>query len=414
MGALEVTKSQGHKVTRNKLQVPGKIADSFLQEALTDLESKGLIRNLRQVEGAQGREISLDGRKLLNFCSNNYLGLADDPRLRQAAIDSITKEGLGSGASRLVCGNMASHTALEEKIARFKGAEGCLLFSSGYMANVGIISSLFDRGDIIFSDKLNHASIVDGILLSQAEFKRYPHNDMETLEGWLKNAQAYKKRAIITDSVFSMDGDIALLDRIVQLAEKYHALVMVDEAHAFGVLGNHGRGLVEHFGLEKSVDIQMGTLSKAAGSFGAYVCGSKTLISYLINRARSFIYTTAMPPAVAAASLRAIEIIESEPELRSRLAKNSRYMLEELKRMGFDTLESRTPIIPVVVKDSAKAVQFSQKLFEAGIFVQAIRPPTVPVHTARLRVTVMASHFQEDLEFALENFKGIGQELCLI
>ena len=386
----------------------------FLEKSLQDLKTKGLRRHLRSVDGSQGREIIVDGRKVLNFCSNNYLGLADDPRLKQAAMECLQKEGIGSGASRLVCGNMQAHRALEEKIAQFKGAQSCLVFSCGYMANIGIISSVFGRGDIIFSDKLNHASIVDGILLSGAAFKRYPHKDMNVLEEWLKESGDFKKRGIITDSVFSMDGDIAPLDQIVELAQKYDTIVMIDEAHAVGILGEKGTGAAEYFGLDKKIDIQMGTLSKAAGVFGAYCCGSKSLIDFLINCARSFIYTTGLPPFVAACARRAIEIIEEEPHRRTRLAKHSEYVRRELNRMGFDTLESQTPIIPILVKDPNRAVEFSRKLFESGIFVQAIRPPTVPMNTARLRLTVMATHQQNDLDFVLEEFQQTGKELCLI
>ena len=387
--------------------------NDFLEESLAELEQNGLKRQLRPVKGSQGRKINIDGKNVLNFCSNNYLGLADDPRLSAAAITAIQEEGFGSGASRLVCGNMSAHTELEKKIAAFKGAERCLLFSTGYMANVGIISSLFDREDMIFCDRLNHASIIDGILLSQAKWKRYPHNDMKALEEMLKTS-AGKKKVIITDTVFSMDGDIAPLDKIVALAEKYECWVMVDEAHGLGVLGKNGRGAAEHFDVEDKIDIQMGTLSKAAGSFGAYCCGSAKLIDYLINRARSFIYTTGMPPAIAAASMKAIEIIEQEPALRQRLWQNTEYLLQGLKKLGFDTLQTQTPIIPVVVKESEIAVQFSQKLFERGIFVSAIRPPTVPQHTARLRVTVMATHEKPDLDLVLTQFEAIGKELCLI
>lgn len=386
----------------------------FIEESLKDLETKGLKRHLRLIEGSQGREIIVDGRRVLNFCSNNYLGLADDPRLKQAASESIEKEGIGAGASRLVCGNMQAHRGLEEKIAQFKGAEDCLVFSTGYLANVGIISSLFERGDIIFSDKLNHASIVDGMVLSGAAFKRYPHRDMNVLEEWLKESGGFKKRGIITDSVFSMDGDIAPLDQIVELAQRYNAIVMIDEAHALGILGKKGTGAAEYFGLEKEIDVQMGTLSKAAGVFGAYCCGSKLLIDFLINCARSFIYTTGLPPFVAACAQRAIEIIEEEPQRRTRLTQHSEYMRRELNRMGFDTLASQTPIIPILVKDSSRAVNFSKKLFENGIFVQAIRPPTVPANTARLRLTVMATHQRSDLDFVLEKFQQVGRELCLI
>jgi len=384
--------------------------EEFLKTFLTRLQEKKLARTLKSVTGAQGSHAVVDGKKVINFCSNNYLGLADDPRLIDAARKSLKAEGLGAGASRLICGNMASHRQLESKIAAFKNTERCLVFSSGYMANVGILSALCDRGDVILSDKLNHASIVDGILLSRSEFKRYAHKDMSSLEELLKESQNYKKRLIVTDSVFSMDGDVAPLKEIVRLAKKYQAMVMVDEAHSFGVLGAHGRGLVEELGVEEDIDIQMGTLSKAAGSFGAYCCGSKALIDFLINKARSFIYTTAMPPSVAAASSKAIEIIEQEPERRKKLLKNAMLMRKGLQALGFHTMDSVTPIIPVLLKDASTALFFSQKLFDQGILAQAIRPPTVPEHTARLRVTVMATHSKEDIKKALNAFGEIKKE----
>lgn len=386
----------------------------FLENTLSDLTERGLRRAVRTIEGSQSREIVIDGRKVLNFCSNNYLGLADDPRLGEAARESISKEGFGSGASRLVCGNLTSHTRLEERMAEFKGTEHCLLFSTGYMANVGIISSLYGRGDVIFSDKLNHASIIDGILLSGAEYKRYAHADVESLEAMLKAASATAKKVIITDSVFSMDGDIAPLPEIVALAKQYGCSVMVDEAHSFGVLGKNGKGAVEHFGLEGKIDIQMGTFSKAAGSFGAYCCGSQQLIDYLINKARSFIYTTGLPPSVAAASLKGVEIIAQEPQRREKLWENTTFLQQALKELGFDTLNTKTPIIPVLVKDPELSVRFSEKLFAAGVFVSAIRSPTVPANMARLRVTVMATHTLEDLKMFLSSVEKIGKELCLI
>ncbi len=383
-------------------------------EELAALETQGLKRRLRDMTGAQGRKIILDGKEVLNFCSNNYLGLADDPRLREAASECIKEEGVGSGASRLVCGNMAAHRELEETIARFKGTQSCLTFSTGYMANVGIISSIFGRDDLILCDRLNHASIIDGIILSQAKFKRYPHNDMEALEEMLCSATGFRRRGIITDSVFSMDGDLAPLDRIVALAEKYDCLVMIDEAHALGVMGKNGKGLAEHFSVEDKIDIQMGTLSKAAGSFGAYCCGSKELIEFLVNKARSFIYTTALPPAVAATSKKAIEIIRDEPMLRQKLLANTDYFHKAILAMGFNTLSSQTPIIPIVVGESAVAVEFSKRLLEEGIFVSAIRPPTVPAGTARLRLTVMTTHTREDLDCVLEKLKIIGRSLNII
>jgi len=375
---------------------------SFLEKDLEELKASGLYRSLKEVGSSQSREIILNGKRVLNFCSNNYLGLADDERIKQAAIKSIQEDGFGSGASRLVCGTMRAHTKLEEKLAHFKKTQAALLFSSGYMANTGIISALVGREDVVFSDKLNHASIVDGIILSRAKFFRYAHNDMQSLERALKGAGNFKKRLIVTDTVFSMDGDRANLPEIVHLARRYEAMVMVDEAHAFGVLGENGSGLVEQEGLGGKIDVQMGTFSKAAGCFGAYVCGSKILCEYLINHSRSFIYTTALPPSLASAASVAIDIIEQDKLRRQKVLDNAQYLRDGLKRKGFDTLESTTPIIPIVFKTPQKALEASQYLFQQGIFVQAIRPPTVPVNTARLRVTVMATHTREDLDLFLD------------
>ena len=387
---------------------------TFLEETLASLEAKNLRRRLRLPDSWPWPRIVFEGKEVLNFCSNDYLGLADDERLSQAAQEAMKTQGFGAGASRLVCGNMKAHAELEKKIAEFKGTESALLFSSGYMANVGIISGLFGRNDIIFSDKLNHASIIDGIILSQAEFKRYPHRDVDALEGMLKSVTGFKKRVIITDSVFSMDGDLAHLDRIVELAKKYDCAVMIDEAHALGVIGKKGKGLIEHFHLEGQIDIQMGTLSKAVGAFGAYCCGSQELIDVLVNKARSFIYTTGLPPAVAAAAKMGLEIIESEPQLRQRLWENTFFVHERLKELGFKTLDSQTPIIPLLTGDSDLALKFSQKLFDAGILISAIRPPTVPQNTARLRLTVMATHQRKDLECLLEKLEKVGRELDVI
>ena len=385
-----------------------------LKEELINLEKKGLLRKLPLLEGSQSSKVTIDGKSVLNLCSNNYLGLADDERLKQAASRAIAKYGLGSGASRLVCGNMLLHQELEGKIAKFKKSQKALLFSTGYMANLGIISSLVGKDDIVFSDRLNHASIIDGIILSRASLKRYHHKDTKNLERLLEDAQDFKKKLIITDTVFSMDGDIAPLPEIIRLAKKYNALVMVDEAHATGLLGKNGAGVVEYFGLEGQIDIQMGTLSKAVGTFGAYCCGSSDLIDYLINQARSFIYTTAMPVGICASSIKAIQIIQDEPGLREKLLNNAEYLRRNLKGLGFNTLDSQTPIIPILVKDTFLTMKFSQELFNEGIFVQGIRPPTVSQNTARLRVTVMAMHSRADLDFVIDKFKKIGEQLCLI
>lgn len=388
--------------------------NEFLDEELKDIQSRGLKRKLRLVTGSQGSEIVIEGKKCLNFCSNNYLGLANDPRLTEAAHLAMKEEGFGAGASRLVCGNMSAHQKLEKKIIEFKKCDAALLFNTGYMANVGVISSLFNRSDWIFSDKLNHASIVDGIKLCEANFRRYPHNDMEGLERVLQTTPAKGKRCIITDTVFSMDGDVARLPEIVKLAKQYNCLVMIDEAHGVGVMGKNGRGLAEHFDVEKDIDIQIGTLSKAMGSFGAYCTGSRKLIDYLTNTARSFIYTTALPPSVAAASMEAISIIQHDPSLLKNLWDNTHYVKSRLEDMGFDTMNSQTPIIPILVKDNEKAVDFSTRLLDQGIYVSAIRPATVPVDTARLRLTIMASHSRENLDTLCETLKQTGKDLCLI
>jgi 8-amino-7-oxononanoate synthase len=378
-----------------------------LRVELDQIRTNGLYRSLREVSSPQGREIILDGKKVLNFCSNDYLGLAADQRLAIAAQVSMTRSGFGSGASRLVCGNMTEHVRLEKEIAQHKKTEAALVFSSGYMANVGVITALCSREDIIFSDRLNHASILDGSVMSRAELQRYPHNDMAALEDMLARAPGSRRKLIVTDTVFSMDGDVAPLKELVRLAKTHGAWLMVDEAHAYGVFGPTGAGLVEAEGLGNDVLIQMGTLSKAAGSFGAYVAGSQELIDYLINSARSFIYSTAMPPAVAAASRVAVKIIHDEPGRRERLHRNADRLRGELQKLGFDTLKSASPIIPVVVGGSDRAVELSKQLLERGVFVSAIRPPTVPKGAARLRVTVTAAHTQEDIDRCLEAFASV-------
>ncbi len=385
-----------------------------LSNILGELEQQGLKRALRDTQSAQGPRIQFDDREVLNFCSNNYLGLANDSRLGQSIVESIQREGFGSAASRLVCGNMPSHRALEERMARFKGTEACLTYSSGYMANVGIISSLFGKDDIIFSDRLNHASIVDGIRLSGATLKRYRHLDMEHLDQLLESTSALRNRCIITDSVFSMDGDVAPLDKITEIAQRHDCQVMIDEAHAFGVMGDHGQGCAHHFGVQDQIDIQMGTFSKAAGSFGAYVCTSRLIRDFLINRSRSFIYTTGLPPLVTAASLKAVEIIEEDQSLRQKLWDNTHYMRAALRLAGFNTLSSSTPIIPILIPDPDVCVTFSRRMFDQGILISAIRPPTVPKGTSRLRLTVMAAHTKTDLDLTLNRLQNVGKDLGVI
>jgi len=380
---------------------------SYLQKDLQELEGLGIYRILKMVDSPQGREIMLEGKQVLNFSSNDYLGLANDARIKKAALEALDEYGFGSGASRLICGNMSPHERLEEDLALLKKTQRALLFSSGYMANTGIIPALMDRHSIVLSDKLNHASIVDGIILSRAKQMRYPHADMHALQKLLEGIPSGKRKLIVTDSVFSMDGDRAPLKEIIDLAHRYEAMTMVDEAHAFGALGPNGGGLVEELALEGQVDVQMGTLSKAAGCFGAYACGTKVLREYLINKSRSFIYTTAMPPLLAQAARAALKIILEGSQLRRHLQENADYLRVNIQSMGFDTMNSSTAIIPILVKDPQVALAMSKQLLRQRIFVQAIRPPTVPVGTARLRLTVMATHTKEDLEQLLQGLRNL-------
>lgn len=381
----------------------------FIKKELEELKENSLLRELRFIDGPQDRYIFIDKKRLINFSSNDYLGLANDERLKEAAIEATKIYGVGSGASRLVSGSQSLHRQLEEKLTEFKG-KPVLLFNSGYSANLGIISSLATRDTIIFSDRLNHASIIDGIILSQAEFKRYKHNDMDDLKAQIKRHSDYSKKIIITDTVFSMDGDLADLNAIVELAKKYDCLSIVDEAHATGVFGKKGSGLVSELGLENEIDIQMGTLSKAAGSFGAYVSARKEVIDYFINKARAFIYTTALLPAICAASIKAIEIIEGDNELRNKLWNNVNYFKEKISKTKFNIGNTQSSIIPIIIGDADKALKASKKLFENGLFVQAIRPPTVPNRSSRLRITITAKHTREDIDALLGMLKYIEDD----
>jgi 8-amino-7-oxononanoate synthase len=381
------------------------MAGNFVEEELQRLREQGLYRNLRRVEGEQGPMLMLDGREVVNFSSNNYLGLANHPALRAAAVAAIERYGCGSGASRLISGNMTLHEELEAKIATLKGTESALVFNSGYQANIGILSVLAREGDLIFSDALNHASIVDGCRLSRAETVIYPHSDLFRLEDELRKAPAKGRKLIVTETLFSMDGDEARLAEIVDLAERYGALVVVDEAHATGAFGPNGAGVVAKLGLAERVSIQIGTLGKALGGFGAYVAGDKKLRELLINRSRSFIFTTSLPPAVMAMALAAIEILYKEPERRLALWHNCRALREALKRLGFSLGDSQSQIQPLVIGEAQKCMAFSERLLEKGVFAQGIRPPTVPAGTSRLRITVMATHTHEHIHKALKAFE---------
>ena len=374
----------------------------YISDELERIEKSGLYRELNIVESAQGTHLEIKGKTYLSFCSNNYLGIANNPLVIKAVKDAVGKYGWGVGASRLVSGNMRLHEVLEGEISKFKGKEASIVFPTGYMANIGAISSLVSKGDLVICDKLNHASIIDGCRLSGADFRVYPHCDMKKLENILKKATKYSRKLIVTDTVFSMDGDIAPLPDIVRIAHKYKAMVMADEAHGTGVFGKRGGGVVEHFNLSKKVDIVMGTLSKAVGSLGGYVTGGTDLINFLRNKARPFMYTTALPPAVCAASIAGINLIQENPSLRTSLWNNVRYLKKELELLNFNVIPSESPIIPIMIGDAKKAVDMSKLLYKKGILIPAIRPPTVPARSSRLRMTVMSTHTRKDLERLLE------------
>jgi len=387
---------------------------SKITESLNRLKAKGLYRVLRTIESAQGAKVLIEGKELLLLCSNDYLGLANHPKVREAAKTAIDSYGFGSGASRLVSGSMNPHSMLEERLAEFKGTEAALLFNSGYAANTGIIPALAGREDMIFSDRLNHASIVDGCRLSMAEVRRYRHADAWHLEELLK-ARDSGGKLVITDAVFSMDGDMAPLPEMAALAKKYNSMLMIDDAHGMGVLGAGGRGTAEEMGLDPGdIDIHMGTLGKALGGFGAYVAGSRELIDYLINSARPFIYSTALPPSTAAAALAALDIVTGEPKRRERLKENADFMKNGLAGLGFDTGDTKTPIIPLMAGSAERACSMMEALLEEGIFAQAIRPPTVPEGRARIRVTVTSEHSMDDLEMALGAFEVAGKKAGLL
>ncbi len=362
----------------------------ILKKALTEIKNKGRYRTLKIISSKPDQKIVLNGKTVLNLCSNNYLGLSGHPELIKAEIEYSKKYGAGSTGSRLITGTMEPHIELEEKVAQLKNTEKAIIFNSGYMANIGVIDALTDENSAIFSDELNHASIVDGCRISKAKKFIYKHCDLNHLESLLKKEKRAKKKLIITDTVFSMDGDIAPLKEINFLAKKYGAILMTDDAHATGVLGKNGGGGGEFFSLENEIDIQMGTFGKALGTFGAYVAGRKELIEFLINKARTFIYTTALPPGIIGATIKAIDIVKSSEGYyrRKLLFKRAKILREKLKKAGFNTLNSTTQIIPILIGDEFTTMKISEKLLENGIYVQGIRPPTVPENMCRLRVTV--------------------------
>ncbi len=389
--------------------------EAFSKE-LQSLKDRRLYRSLRLIDSIPGPRVEMDGREVIVLCSNNYLGLSSHPYVMDKAKEAIERYGSGAGASRLVSGTMKIHTELEERIADFKGRQAAILFNSGYHANIGVITSLVGRGDTILSDRLNHASIIDGAILSRANLIRYPHMDIDSLENLLKRYpnNKGKRTLVITEGIFSMDGDIAPLKEIVELSKRYGALLLIDDAHGTGVLGERGRGTLEHIGIKDDSIIEMGTFGKALGSFGAFVAGRREVIDIIRNRARSFIYTTALPPSVCGASIAALELADREPERRKRLIKMAGELREGLRRSGFNTLKSNAHIIPLLIGENTPALEMSYRLLKEGIFIQAIRPPTVPDGTSRLRITPMSEHRTDELRYALEAIRGIGRELEVI
>ncbi len=387
----------------------------YLSEELNKLREQKLYQTLRILETEQRPVSRFDGREVINLSSNNYLGLTTHPKLCRCALEAIERWGVGSGAVRTIAGTMAIHLALEEKIAKFKHVEASVVFQSGFTANAGTVQAILGREDVIISDALNHASIIDGCRLSRAEIKVFPHKDIDACEKVLKEIANHRGHTLlITDGVFSMDGDIAPLPQLVELAEKYGCIMMIDDAHASGVLGRNGRGTVDHYNLHGRVDIQVGTLSKAIGALGGYVCATRDTIEFLYHRARPFLFSTSHPPSVAATCLAAFEVLEDEPQLIERLWTNTKFFKAGLKKLGFNTGVSETPITPVIVGDAALAHEFSRQLFQEGVFAQGIGFPTVPQGKARIRTIVTATHTQEELQRALEILEKVGKKLKII
>jgi glycine C-acetyltransferase len=393
---------------------------SYLGDQINQLKEKGTHFRLRVLEDEQEPVCTFDGKKVINLASNNYLGLTTHPGLREAALEATKKYGVGSGAVRTIAGTMRIHMELEEKIARFKNVEACVVFQSGFTANAGTVSAILGKEDFIISDELNHASIIDGARLSRAKILVFRHKDMAHAEEQLASVQDQPgHKLLITDGVFSMDGDIGPLPGLCDLAEKYGAIMMVDDAHASGVLGRNGRGTIDHFKVHGRVDVQVGTLSKAIGALGGYVCGSRDLIDFLYHRARPFLFSTSHPPSVAATCIAAFEVLEQEPQLMEKLWENTRYFKKELGNLGFNiggknTPASETPITPIIVGEGKLAMQFSRELFNEGVMATGIAFPTVPEGKARIRTIMTATHTREQLDQALATLKKVGTRLAII
>lgn len=386
----------------------------MFENRLQRLEAQSLRRRIRPLGSGTGPVVTLEGRSVILLASNDYLGLAGHPTLKQAAISATERYGVGAGAARLISGTLPPHDELETALAKFKGTEAALVFGSGYLANIGLIPALIESGGLILADRLSHASLVDGCRLSGADFRVFRHRDMNHLETLLSTRAAGRPILIVTDGVFSMDGDLAPLPHLVDLAERYEAKLYVDDAHGTGLLGAQGRGTLEHFGLESRVPFHMGTLGKALGTSGAYVVGQESAIQYFVNRARSFLFTTSPPPATAASTMAALAVLQSEPDRRARLWENRRRLFDGFKRLGYRMTDSASPIIPLIVGKAEQAVALADHLLLLGVYAPAVRPPTVPPNTSRIRVTVTSEHTPAHLETALEAFRVAGQALGLI
>lgn len=387
---------------------------NYLEEEIEALHNAGLFNRIRTIESPMDGWIVIDGQRVLNLCANNYLGLANHPRLKDAAKRAIDEYGIGPGAVRTIAGTMSPHVQLEERLAKFKGAEAVITLQSGFTANLATIPALVGRGDVIFSDRLNHASIIDGCRLSRAQIVAYEHNDVDDLRRKIDETTEYNRRLIVTDGVFSMDGDIAPLPELYEVAQEYDILLMVDDAHGEGVLGRGGRGIVDHFGLHGKVDVEVGTMSKAFGVVGGIVAGKQVIVDWLRQRARPFLFSSAMTIPDVAACIEAVDMLENSDELVSRLWSNADFFKREMSALGFDIGHSVTPIVPVMLGEAPLAQEFSRKLFDAGVFAMAIGYPTVPQGAARIRVMNTAAHSQSDLEQALAAFEGVGKELGVI
>jgi glycine C-acetyltransferase len=387
---------------------------SYLGEELQSLREQNLYRRLRVLDDEQKAHTTFDHKSVVNLSSNNYLGLTTHPRLRQSALDAVQRFGVGSGSVRTIAGTMAMHLELERKLAEFKKVEAVVVFQSGFTANAGTVSAILTKDDVVISDELNHASIIDGCRLSRAAIKVFPHRDVDAARRVIDGLPRSQRKLLITDGVFSMDGDLGPLPDLCALAEETGCIMMVDDAHASGVFGKNGRGTIDHFEVHGRVDVQVGTLSKAIGALGGYVAGSRALIEFLYHRARPFLFSTSHPPAVAAACIAAIDVLLEEPQIIDRLWENTRFFKAGLERLGFNTGLSESPITPVITGDGAVAMKLSDRLFDEGVFAQGIAFPTVARDKARVRTIVTSTHTRDDLQFALDKFQKVGQELGLV